>query len=45
MRDRQEKAQKSIESEDQAAVPDRTSGKERSSGGELPHGLPATLPN
>ena len=45
MRDRQEKARKSIESEDQAAVPDRTSGKERGSSGELPHGLPATLPN
>ena len=32
-------------SEDQAAVPDQTSGKERGSGRELPHGLPATLPN
>ena len=45
MRDRQEKVQRSVESEDQAAVPDRTSGKERGSGGELPHGLPATLPD
>ena len=45
MRDRQEKARRSVESEDQAAVPDRTSGKERGSSGELPHGLPATLPN
>ena len=45
MRDWQEKARRSVESEDQASVPDRTSGKERSSGGELPHGLPATLPN
>ena len=31
--------------EDQAAVPHRTSGKERGSSGELPHGLPATLPD
>ena len=45
MRDRQEKARRSVESEDQAAVPDWTSGKERSSGRELPHGLPATLPD
>ena len=45
MRDRQEKAWRSVESEDQAAVPDWTSGKERGSGGELPHGLPATLPD
>ena len=45
MRDRQEKAWKSNESEYQAAVPDWTSGKERGSGGELPHRLPATLPN
>ena len=45
MRDRQEKVRRSVESEDQAAVPDRTSGKERSSSGELPHGLPATLPD
>ena len=44
MRDRQEKARRSVRSEDQAAVPDRTSSKERGSGGELPHGLPATLP-
>ena len=45
MRDWQEKAQRSVESEDQAAVPNRTSGKECGSGGELPHGLPATLPD
>ena len=45
MRDRQEKARRSVELEDQAAVPDRTSGKGRGSGGELPHGLPATLPD
>ena len=45
MRDWQEKARKSVESEDQAAVPDQTSGKEHSSGRELPHGLPATLPD
>ena len=45
MRDRQEKAQRSVESEDQAAVPDQTSGKERGSGRELPHGLPVTLPD
>ena len=45
MQDRQEKARRSVESEDQATVPDQTSGKERGSGGELPHGLPATLPN
>ena len=44
MRDRQEKA-RSAKSEDQAAVPDQTSGKGRSSGRELPHGLPATLPD
>ena len=45
MRDRQEKAQRSVESEDKAAVPDQTSGKGRGSGGELPHGLPVTLPD
>ena len=45
MRDRQEKARRSFESEDQATVPDRTSGKGRGSSGELPHGLPATLPD
>ena len=45
MRDWQEKARKSVETEDQAAVPDRTSSKGRGSGGELPHGLPATLPD
>ena len=45
MRDRQEKARCSVESEDQAAVPDWTSSKGRGSGGKLPHGLPATLPD
>ena len=45
MWDRQEKAWKSVESEDQAVVPDQTSGKEHSSGRELPHGLPVTLPD
>ena len=45
MRDRQEKARKSVESEGQAAVPDRTSSEVRGSGGGLPHGLPVTLPD
>ena len=45
LRDRQEKARKSVESEGQAAVPDRTSSEEHGSGGELPHGLPVTLPD
>ena len=45
MWDRQEKARRSVESEDQAAVPDWTSGKGCSSSGELPHGLPTTLPD
>ena len=45
MQDLQEKARKSVESEGQAAVPDRTSGEVCSSGGGLPHGLPATLPD
>ena len=45
MWDRQEKAWRSVESENQAAVPDRTSGEGRGSGGELPHRLPATLPD
>ena len=45
MWDRQEKARRSVESENQVIVPDRTSGKGRGSGGELPHGLPATLPD
>ena len=45
MQDRQEEARKSVKTEDQTAVPDRTSGKECGSGGELPHGLPATLPD
>ena len=44
MRDRQEKARRSVKLEDQAAVPDRT-GKERCSSGGLPHGLLATLPD
>ena len=45
IRDRQEKARRSVESENQVVVPDRTSRKGRSSGGELPHGTPATLPD
>ena len=45
LRDRQEKAQKSVESEDQAAVPNWTSGEERGCSGVLPHGLPETLPD
>ena len=45
MRDQQEKAQRSVELEGQAAVPGQTSDKGRSSGGEFPHGLPATLPD
>ena len=45
LRDWQEKAWKSVESEGQAAVPDRTSGEEHGSGRVLPHGLPATLPD
>ena len=45
MWDQQEKARRSVESEDQATVPDRTSGKGRNSGRELPHGLPVTLPD
>ena len=45
MRDRQEKAQSSIKSENQVTVPDRTSSKGRGSGRKLPHGLPATLPD
>ena len=45
MRDRQEKARRSIELENQVVVPDRTSGKGRGSSGELPHGLPVTLPD
>ena len=44
MRDWQEKARKSVKSEGQAAVPDRTSSEVCGSSGELPHGLPATLP-
>ena len=43
--DWQEKAWRSVKSEDQATVHDQTSGKERGSSGELPHGLPATLPD
>ena len=45
MRDRQEKAGRSVESEDQAAVLNWNSGKGHGSGRELPHGLPATLPD
>ena len=45
MRDQQEKARKSVELEDQAAVPDRTPSEVRDPGGVLPHGLPATLPD
>ena len=45
MRDWPKEARRSIESEDQAAIPDRTSGKGHGSGGKLPHGLPATLPD
>ena len=45
MWDWQEEARRSVKLGDQAAVPGRTSGKECGSGGELPHGLPATLPD
>ena len=45
MRDQQEKARRSVESEDQTAVPNWTSSKGCGSGGELPHRLPATLPD
>ena len=45
LRDRQEKARRSVELEGQAAVPKRTSGKGCGSSKELPHGLPATLPD
>ena len=45
MPDQQEKAWRSVESEDQAAVPNQISGKGSGSGRELPHGLPATLPD
>ena len=45
MWDRQEKARKSVKSESQAAVPDRTSSEVHGSGRGLPHGLPATLPD
>ena len=45
MQDQQERAWRSVEAESQAAVSDRTTGKERGSGRGLPHGLPATLPN
>ena len=44
MWDRQEKARRSIKLEDQATIPDRTSGKGHGSRGKLPHGLPVTLP-
>ena len=43
--DQQEKAWKSVESEGQAAVPDRTSSEGHSSSSVLPHGLPVTLPD
>ena len=42
MRDWQEKARNSIESESQVEVPDQTGG---GSGREPPHGLPGTLPD
>ena len=45
MWDRQEKARRSVELEDQATVPDQTYSKGCGSGGELPHRLPATLPD
>ena len=45
MQDWQEKARRSVESGDQAAVPGQTSRKERGSSGELQHGILATLPN
>ena len=45
MRDQQEQARRSVESEGQAAFPDWPSGQGSGSGGELPHGLPATLPD
>ena len=45
MRDWQEKARSNVESESQVKVLDRTSGKGRGSGRELPPGLPATLPD
>ena len=45
MRDRLEKARRSVKSGDQAAVPSGISGKEHSSSRELPHGLPTTLPD
>ena len=45
MRDQQEKARRSIESESQVEVPNQTSGKGCGSGGELPSRLPVTLPD
>ena len=45
MQDWQKKARRSIESENQVVVPTRTSGEGHGSSGELPHGLPATLPD
>ena len=45
MWDQQEQAGRSVESEDQAAAPNRTSSKGSGSSRELPHGLPATLPD
>ena len=45
MQDRQEQARRSVESEGQAAVPDRYSSQGSGSSRELPHGLPVTLPD
>ena len=45
MRDRQEKARSSVESESQVEVPEWASLKGCGSGRELPPGLPATLPD
>ena len=45
MRDQQEKARRSVELESQVVVTDQTSGKGHGSSRELPHGLPATLPD
>ena len=45
MRDWQENAWRSVESENQVVVPDLTSCKGRGFGGKLPHGLQATLPD
>ena len=45
MQDRQERARKSVEAENQAVVSDRTPGKDHGSGRGLSHGLPVMLPN